>query len=72
MISHIMATSQPPPRAYPFTAAMVGLVHLVMQFQWFKKDRKSYRDADILNLEPVQSVQLSEAFHSENPNNKDF
>lgn len=34
MISHIIASSQPPPRAKPDTAAMVGFLTLVMSVQF--------------------------------------
>lgn len=34
MISHIIASSHPPPRAYPLTAAMIGFLMLVMLSQF--------------------------------------
>ena len=39
IMSHIMATSQPPPRANPLTAAIVGLGHFEMTSQCDKNFR---------------------------------
>mmetsp|Transcript_91868 Transcript_91868/g.262764 ORF Transcript_91868/g.262764 Transcript_91868/m.262764 type:complete len:205 (-) Transcript_91868:191-805(-) len=50
IISHIMASSHPPPRAYPFTAAMTGLLRSLMKSQsWnmFTRIASPYVTVDI-------------------------